>query len=109
MGDMEKRRPHYPLVDIKAALADPKTLNRTMTATKGAAALGLDAVVALVQALTPRDFDKSMTSHVSSRVWQDALHQIHQGPRQSVSAHQFQGGLSHGPATQDGQSKELSR
>ena len=50
-----------------------ETLNRSMTAIKGAAEVGLDApgVVAVVQSLKQQDFDKSMTAYASSRVWQD--------------------------------------
>lgn len=70
---MEKRRPHYRLVDIKAAFADPATLNRTVTSKLGADALGMnDAdVVATIQALSNSDFDKSMTANANHRIWQD--------------------------------------
>ena len=61
---MEKRKPHYALTDIKAAFADPATLNRSFVSTQGADALRMDdaAVVAVIQALATADFDKSMTS-----------------------------------------------
>jgi motility quorum-sensing regulator/GCU-specific mRNA interferase toxin len=70
---MEKRRPHHALAAIKAAFADPAALNRTYTSKQGADALGMDdaTVVAVIQALTVEDFDKSMTSHANHRVWQD--------------------------------------
>lgn len=70
---MEKRKPHFPLADIKAAFADPARLNRTYSSKQGADALRMDdeAVVAVIQALTAADFEKSMTSHASSRIWQD--------------------------------------
>jgi motility quorum-sensing regulator / GCU-specific mRNA interferase toxin len=57
----------------KSTFADPKTLNRTFTAKQGADALGMDddAVVAVIQGLSPRDFDKSLTSMAAHRVWQD--------------------------------------
>jgi motility quorum-sensing regulator / GCU-specific mRNA interferase toxin len=69
----EKRKPDHDLANIKRAFADPKTLNRTFTAKQGADALEMDddAVVAVIQGLSPRDFDKSMTSIADHRVWQD--------------------------------------
>ena len=73
MGAMEKRKPHYALADVKAAFADPATLNRSFVSKQGADALGLDdaAVVATIQSLAAADFEKSMTSHADHRVWQD--------------------------------------
>jgi len=72
-GCAEKRKPEHDLANIKSAFADPKILNRTFTAKQGADALGMDddAVVAVIQGLSPRDFDKSMTSMAAHRVWQD--------------------------------------
>ena len=73
MGAMEKRKPHYALTDIRAAFADPATLNRSFVSKQGADALRMDdaAVVAVIQALATADFDKSMTSYADHRVWQD--------------------------------------
>ncbi len=70
---MEKRKPHYALMNIKAAFANPATLNRSFVSKQGADALGMDdvAVVATMQALTAADFEKSMTSYGDHRVWQD--------------------------------------
>ena len=70
---MEKRKPHYALAEVKAAFADPATLNRSFVSKQGADALGMDdaAVVATIQALTMADFEKSMTSVADHRVWQD--------------------------------------
>lgn len=70
---IEKRKPHYRLADIKAAFADPATLNRTTSSKSGATALGMSDgdVVAVVQALRPADFDKAMTSYADRTVWQD--------------------------------------
>ena len=72
-GGIEKRKPHYALTDIKAAFADPATLNRSFVSKQGADALGMDdvAVVATMQALAAVDFEKSMTSYADHRVWQD--------------------------------------
>ena len=73
MGAMEKRKPHYALAHVKAAFADPATLNRSFVSKQGADALGLDdaAVAATIQSLAAADFEKSMTSHADHRVWQD--------------------------------------
>ena len=70
---MEKRKPHYGLAEVKRAFADPARLNRSFVSRQGADALGMDdaAVVAAVQALAATDFDKSMTSSIDHRVWQD--------------------------------------
>jgi motility quorum-sensing regulator / GCU-specific mRNA interferase toxin len=73
MGVVEKLKPHFSLADIKAAFADPASLNRSFASKQGADALKMDdeAVVAMIQALTGADFEKSMTSYANSRVWQD--------------------------------------
>jgi motility quorum-sensing regulator/GCU-specific mRNA interferase toxin len=70
---METRKPHFRLKDIKAAFADPTTLNRSFTSKQGADALKLDdsGVVAAIQALSQADFDKSMTSYANHQIWQD--------------------------------------
>src|SRR5829696_3608237 len=69
----EKRKPHYALADIKAAFANPATLNRTTSSKLGAANLGMSDgdIVAVVQALSRADFDKAMTSYADPTVWQD--------------------------------------
>jgi motility quorum-sensing regulator/GCU-specific mRNA interferase toxin len=73
MGAMEKRRPHYVLVDVQAVFADPAKLNRSFVSKQGARALGMDdaAVVAAIQTLKAGDFEKSMTSYADHKVWQD--------------------------------------
>jgi motility quorum-sensing regulator / GCU-specific mRNA interferase toxin len=70
---VEKRRPVYALDDIKAAFGDSARLNRTSNSKQGADDLGMDdeAVVAVIQALTNSDFEKSMTSIANSKIWQD--------------------------------------
>jgi motility quorum-sensing regulator / GCU-specific mRNA interferase toxin len=72
-GLMEKRKPHYALENIKAAFTDAASLNRSFVSRQGADELDMDdnAVVAVIQGLNPRDFDKSMTSIADHRVWQD--------------------------------------
>jgi motility quorum-sensing regulator / GCU-specific mRNA interferase toxin len=70
---MEKLKQHYGLADIKAAFSDPAGLNRSFISKQGADALDMDdsEVVAVIQALTPADFEKSMTSMADHRTWQD--------------------------------------
>lgn len=70
---MEKRKPHYFLPEIKAAFANPASLNRSFVSKQGADALKMDdeAVIAVIQALTGADFEKSMTSYASNQIWQD--------------------------------------
>src|ERR1700679_1692032 len=70
---MEKRKPHYDLAAIKAAFANPASLNRTFSSKQGADEVEMDdaGVVAVIQALSNIDFDKSMTSVSDHRIWQD--------------------------------------
>ena len=70
---MEKRKPHYPLKAIKSAFGDPARLNRSVVSRQGADDLDMDDadVVAVIQALSNSDFDKSMTSQVDNKIWQD--------------------------------------
>lgn len=70
---MEKRKPHYNLGEIQAALGDATTLNRTVTAADGAADLGLsdEGVASVIRSLSRKDFYKSMTAMHNSRLWQD--------------------------------------
>jgi len=69
---MEKRTPHCKLSMVKALIAESK-VKTTRTAREGAAALGLDFddMIAVVMALTPADFYKSMTTHADHQLWQD--------------------------------------
>lgn len=69
---MEKRTPHCKLSVVKVMLEAGK-VRTTISALEGAAALGLDfsGIMAVVMALTPKDFYKSMTSYSDHRVWQD--------------------------------------
>lgn len=72
-GWMEKRRPHYDLIAVKAAFNNPDTLNRTYSSRQGADDLGIDdaTVVQVIQGLSLSDFYKSMTSRQDHRIWQD--------------------------------------
>lgn len=69
---MEKRTPHCKLSVVKALIAEGK-VKTTRTAREGAAALGFDFddMIAVVMALTPADFYKSMTTHADHQIWQD--------------------------------------
>lgn len=69
---MEKRTPHCKLVSIKA-LVEAGKVRTTHAARVGANELGFEFadMLAVVVALTPADFYKSMTTHVDHTVWQD--------------------------------------
>lgn len=69
---MEKRTPHCKLSIVKA-LVDAGHVRATFSALSGAAVLGLefDDMLAVVTALTARDFYKSMTTHADHALWQD--------------------------------------
>ncbi|MCC6394835.1 MAG: type II toxin-antitoxin system MqsR family toxin [Bryobacterales bacterium] len=69
---MEKRTPHCKLPVVKALIAAGK-VRATVSALAGGAALGFhfEQIVGVVEALTPRDFYKSMTTHGDHRIWQD--------------------------------------
>jgi motility quorum-sensing regulator/GCU-specific mRNA interferase toxin len=69
---MEKPTPHCKLTIVKAFVEAGK-VRTTNTARLGATALGLGLpdMLAVVMALTPADFYKSMTTHADHTVWQD--------------------------------------
>ena len=69
---MEKRTPHCPLSVVKALIEAGK-VRTTQSARSGATALGLDyrGMLAVIQALRPGDFHKSMTTHADHRLWRD--------------------------------------
>jgi motility quorum-sensing regulator/GCU-specific mRNA interferase toxin len=69
---MEKRSPHCPLSIVKTLIQQGK-VRSTFSALAGGAALGFDfdGMLAVVLALTPRDFYKSMTTHTDHRIWRD--------------------------------------
>ena len=72
----EKRRATYDLETIKAEFATPAALRVTLTAERGANALGLARVEVLViiQGMTRAMLHKSMTSMSNPRIWQDVYH-----------------------------------
>jgi motility quorum-sensing regulator/GCU-specific mRNA interferase toxin len=69
---MEKRTPHCSLSIVKVLIHEGK-IRSTFTSRTGGAAMGFDfdGIVAVVLALTHRDFYKSMTTHADHTVWQD--------------------------------------
>lgn len=69
---MEKGSPHCKLSVVKA-LVEAGRVRTTHSARLGAVELGLSLVdmLAVVKALTPVDFHKSMTTHADHTVWQD--------------------------------------
>lgn len=69
---MEKNTPHCKLHLVRKLVKEGK-VRATFTALSGAAALGLDfgRMITVVNALTARDFSKSMTAAQDHRVWQD--------------------------------------
>jgi motility quorum-sensing regulator/GCU-specific mRNA interferase toxin len=69
---MEKRTPHCRLIEVRT-LVEAGNVRATNSARLGASALGLDfaEMLAVLMALTPGDFYKSMTTHADHTVWQD--------------------------------------
>ncbi|MEO6624366.1 MAG: type II toxin-antitoxin system MqsR family toxin [Burkholderiaceae bacterium] len=69
---MEKGVPHCKLAVVKSLVAAGK-IRTTFSARQGALELGLDerGICTVVEALSGRDFHKSMTTHADHRVWQD--------------------------------------
>ena len=69
---MEKRTPHCKLITVKA-LVEAGKVRTTHAARAGASELGLEfsGMLAVLIALTPADFYKSMSTHVDHTVWQD--------------------------------------
>lgn len=73
---MEKRRPSHDLGAFRARCGDPRRLAITTTALRSAASLGFGRVeiTAVIRAMKPAHFYKSMTSYRDSRRWQDVYH-----------------------------------
>lgn len=69
---MEKRTPHCSLLRVKA-LIEAGRVRSTQTARAGAVALGFSYsdMLAVVIALKPTDFYKSMTTYFDHTIWQD--------------------------------------
>lgn len=70
----EKRKPEYVLEEIKKAFSKAERLRMTVSAKQGQVSLGFtdEDVVNAIQALTTRDFYKSMAPrHPGFVAWQD--------------------------------------
>ena len=69
---MEKATPHCKLEVVKTLIEAGK-VRSTQSALVGAAAMGFnfEEIVAVIMALTPKDFYKSMTTHADHQIWQD--------------------------------------
>lgn len=70
---MEKGTPHSKLPMVKAMI-EAGQVRATASAFGGARGLGINdlaGMCAVVMALTPADFYKSMTTHADHRIWQD--------------------------------------
>lgn len=73
---MEKGTPHCELPVVKD-LVRVGQVRATASAYSGARELGINdlaGMCAVVLALTPADFYKSMTTHANHRIWQDMYH-----------------------------------
>jgi motility quorum-sensing regulator/GCU-specific mRNA interferase toxin len=73
---LEKRKPHYDLRVVQAAVRLRGADAFTATALTGARAMGLSAAQAVdaVCSMERHEFYKSMTTHAASQVWQDVYH-----------------------------------
>jgi motility quorum-sensing regulator/GCU-specific mRNA interferase toxin len=70
---MEKRTPHRKLSLVKD-LVKANKVRATVSAFNGASELGiytLSGMCDVILLLTMANFDKSMTTHVDHRIWQD--------------------------------------
>ena len=72
---MEKSAPHCKLTVVKILL-NAGRFRVTRVARIGAEAMGIDyhGMLAVVSALQPTDFYKSMTTHADHTIWQDVYH-----------------------------------
>ena len=74
---MEKRTPHCRLERVRA-LVQSGRVRATFSALAGGVGLGYDfrGITAIVAALKPADFHKSMTTHGDHRIWQDVYRPV---------------------------------
>jgi len=72
-SSVEKRTAHYDLARVQADVARQGVACFTKTALDGGRAMGLTSteMLAVVAALTRRNFYKSMTTYADHQVWQD--------------------------------------
>jgi len=73
---VEKSTPHYDLAAIQAQVARLGAAAFTKTALDGGRDMGLTSheMLAVIAALTRRNFYKSMTTYADHTVWQDVYH-----------------------------------
>lgn len=73
---MEKRAPHYDLGGVQAQVARLGAAAFTKTALDGGREMGLTSreMLAVIAALTRRNFYKSMTTYADSHIWQDVYY-----------------------------------
>lgn len=73
---MDKRTPHYDLLQLQALVAALGAAAFTRTAMDGGRDMGLttEEMLGVVAALTAGNFYKSMTTYSDHRVWQDVYH-----------------------------------
>src|ERR1035438_8428906 len=73
---MEKSTPQYDLAAIQAQVARLGAAAFTKTALDGGRDMGLTSreMLAVIAALTRRNFYKSMTTHADHRIWQDVYY-----------------------------------
>lgn len=73
---MEKRKPHYRLVEIQAIVAKAGMNAFTQTARANSLLMGLTdkQTLAVMASLAAPMFFKSMTTERDSRAWQDVYH-----------------------------------
>ncbi len=73
---MEKRTPHCKLTAVKALVEANKVRARSSIPKERAPANAeaVDGICAVLLALEPRHFYKSMTTHADHRIWQDVYY-----------------------------------
>lgn len=73
---MEKRAPHYDLGGVQAQVARLGPAAFTKTALDGGREMGLTSreMLAVMAALTLRNFYKSMTTYADPHIWQDVYY-----------------------------------
>ena len=73
---VEKPTPHYDLAAIQAQVARLGPAAFTKAALDGGRDMGLTSreMLAVIAALTRRDFYKSMTTYAGHSIWQDVYH-----------------------------------
>lgn len=69
---MEKRKPHFKLELVKQAVTEQR-YRFTRVALEGGSELGMEVadMLAVIGALSNRDFFKSMTTYADHTAWQD--------------------------------------